>query len=350
MFLASTLNNASAIAQPPVVGPPVANAFVSRWKAIGNSVLIPLLASATSNFDIDWGDGTAIETYSTSAEITHGYPDEGEYTITITGDFKGMSNPTTAQGARLLEIVSYPPEYYTGRKFFNSAWRRFGKLKSIPFFDCSDGENFSDAWRDTDLEAIPDGLNFSKATLMNGAWMRCNMQSMPVINTSSNRGFVNTWFGNEELAELPLLDTSEGRNFSGCCRDMRSLVFVPAWDTRNSSNYVATFRNCVELVALPLWDFHIATNCTQLCLGAKKMRDVTPEAFFESPCTRLGRAFEDCALSEASVNNIFIGLNAAGTSDGFLDMHLGTSAAPTGDGLSAKLAMEGRGWAIQVNS
>lgn len=57
----------------------------------------------------------------------------------------------------------------------------------------------------------------------------------------------------------------------------------------------------------------------------------------------------NAALTEASVNYILGWLDGGGATNGYVDLSGGTSAIPTGDGLTAKSNLEGKGWTVNVN-
>jgi Leucine-rich repeat (LRR) protein len=58
----------------------------------------------------------------------------------------------------------------------------------------------------------------------------------------------------------------------------------------------------------------------------------------------------DCALTQTAVDNILVALSTNGITGGYLDMEVGTNAAPSSTGLAAKLVLEGNGWNVYVNS
>lgn len=57
----------------------------------------------------------------------------------------------------------------------------------------------------------------------------------------------------------------------------------------------------------------------------------------------------NCALTETAVNNILQWLDGSGVSNGFVDLSGGTNAIPTGNGLTAKVNLQGKGWNVIVN-
>lgn len=57
----------------------------------------------------------------------------------------------------------------------------------------------------------------------------------------------------------------------------------------------------------------------------------------------------NCALTETAVNNILQWLDGSGVSNGFVDLSEGTNAIPTGNGLTAKVNLQNKGWNVIVN-
>jgi hypothetical protein len=55
------------------------------------------------------------------------------------------------------------------------------------------------------------------------------------------------------------------------------------------------------------------------------------------------------ALTEASVNDILQWLDGSGVENGYVDLADGTNAPPTGDGVTAAISLQGKGWEVIVN-
>jgi hypothetical protein len=137
--------------------------------------------------------------------------------------------------------------------------------------------------------------------------------------------FGNYWRGRSELTDFPILDVSDGTSFTGAWRDCSSLQAFPFLDVSSGTGFFRAWNDCSSLE-----DF--------------------PEDFFNScTATNFTNAFLNCALSETSVNNILISIESNDTSGGTLDINGGTSAAPTGAGLTAIDDLEDRGWTVNTN-
>ena len=57
----------------------------------------------------------------------------------------------------------------------------------------------------------------------------------------------------------------------------------------------------------------------------------------------------NCALTETAVNDILEWLDGSGVENGFVDLSGETNAIPTGNGLTAKVNLQGKGWNVIVN-
>jgi len=57
-----------------------------------------------------------------------------------------------------------------------------------------------------------------------------------------------------------------------------------------------------------------------------------------------------CGLPESEVDGVLAALDAAGASNGTVDLSLGTNAIPSAAGLTSKANLEGKGWTVTVNS
>lgn len=148
--------------------------------------------------------------------------------------------------------------------------------------------------------------DLSGSTTLSRAFFQCDLANLDM--TGRNVTGITTLF---EFSRKQLLLTSA--NFTGC--NFAALT-----------NGEGMFRLCSALVTLTVGG-----------------------AFDNSPCTNYTQAFQSCALNEASVNAILVSIDAAATSTGTLDINLGTSAAPTGAGATAKANLIGRGWTVNTN-
>jgi hypothetical protein len=130
------------------------------------------------------------------------------------------------------------------------------------------------------------------------------------------------------LEELRLDDS----DFSAGIPDLTSLTSLTYLDMDQCG-----LSGVVDLSMLPA--------LTNVDLGGNA--DITAVTLFEQALNDVN--ISDTALTEESVNDILQWLDGGGLENGFVDLSGGTSAVPTGSGLTAKTNLEGKGWTVIVN-
>ena len=263
------------------------------------------------------------------------------------------SGVTTMQEAfrQCSSLVSIPNLNTSLVKSFNSSWFGCSGLTSFPLLDTSSGTTFTYAWRDcTSLISFP-LLDTSSGTTFDSAWRDCtSLISFPLLDTSSGTVFDYAWRGCGSLTSFPLLDTSSGTNLSSAWKGCASLTSFPAIDTSSCVTFSSAFYECTGLTSFPFLDLSLVTGFSHSWFGCSSLVDFPAGVFDNSAATNFYNAFAVCALSQTSVDNILVSINAANTSGGSLSLHAGTSSAPSSTGLSAKTTLEGRGWTVTVNT
>jgi hypothetical protein len=131
----------------------------------------------------------------------------------------------------------------------------------------------------------------------------------PVSGFGSVTNLFSAWKDRTEIVEFPLL------SFTGMLTgevDSESAGFKDAW------------RGCTRLTTFPAGSFN---GCASINFSG---------------------AFVDCALTEQSVDNILVSVESNGTSNGRIDITGGTNQAPGSAGRAAQIALQSRGWTVNV--
>ena len=127
-------------------------------------------------------------------------------------------------------------------------------------------------------------------------------------NSCPNLAYLNvqgcTGLTNTDLSKSTICDAFETLNFSGCS----SLEYAELSGNVNLTNVIIT--GCLSIVFL---------------------------------------SAQSCALTVSSVNTILTTLDANGVLNGFVSLSGGTSAAPTGAGITATTSLQGKGWFVDTN-
>jgi len=200
----------------------------------------------------------------------------------------------------------------------------------------------------------------SSVTYFGAFALRCSsLTTLDVSNwdTSSVTNFVNFARDCSSLTTLDVSnwDTSSVTKFVNFARDCSSLTTldVSNWDTSSVTKFGAFVRDCTGLTTLDVsnWDTSSVTDfggfvrdCTGLTTVT--VNGGTGSPFADSPCTDYTDAFTNTNLTQQSVDDILVAIEAAGTSNGTFDQSGGTAPSATGE--AAIDGLRSRGWTVTV--
>jgi hypothetical protein len=313
--------------------------FDSWALEINTAGTFTLISGGTVNVDVDWGDGSAVETVTTNS-AQHIYPSAGVYYIAIkinSGDFTPFYK-NNAAGAEFVTIGDTPTGWSFGTSLSGAFYALFN-LTAIGDIDTSSVMNFQQAWQDCSSLASFPPINTSNGELFGSAWLGCsNLTSFPSIDTSSGTEFSYAWFNCSSLQSFPPLNTSGGTNFFQTWADCKSLTSFPAksgllMDVSNSATFYRAWYNCILLETFPpnFFDTWSATPDDNCFVGT----------------------WDRCStLTATSVENILNSINTSGQSapasgvDITIDYDAGTG---TPNITTAVTNLKTRNWTITLN-
>ena len=315
-----------------------------------------LRSTGTVDYEVEWGDG-AVE-ISTVNTLPHTYA-AGDYTLGVYSDgvYRPYFNNVTADASQITSVVigsganlgtdltkawrgatnmaSFvcPFDVTSGVADFKEAWRLCNSLTSFPLIDTSSGTNFSAAWHScSSLTSFP-LLNTSSSTNFGAAWYNCrNLTSFPSINTSLGTNFGAAWQGCNSLTSFPLINTSSGTDFTATWQNCSSLTSFALIDTSSGTNFLQAWRFCASLADFPA-----------------NMFDTTGTLV----ATAFANAWNNCALTAQSIENILVSLDTNGATGITLSIDGGTNAAKTTWSAAAVTAYDNlivKGWTISFNA
>jgi len=143
---------------PIFFGSNVQKPFVSTWNtnntSVGSStstqVSLPLIASGTYNFSVDWGDGTYGQVTTYNIGNTHTYSIAGTYVIKIYGVCIGWQFNNSGDRLKILDIYS---------------WGKLRLGNSLGYFNGCANLNLSN---------VIDVLNLTGTTILSNAFQGCS--------------------------------------------------------------------------------------------------------------------------------------------------------------------------------
>ena len=130
------------------------------------------------------------------------------------------------------------------------------------------------------------------------------------------------------LQQLRLDDS----DFSAGIPDLTGLINLESLDMDQCN--IAGSIDLSMLSSLTVLDLYGNTNLTSVTLPGSNLDNVD---------------LNDTALIQAAVNDILQWLDDSGVTNGYVNLSGGTSAAPTGAGITAKDNLIANGWAVYIN-
>ncbi len=261
-----------------------ANAFLSIWNTeilgVSNSsqITLPLIASGTYNFDVDWGDGNS-DTITTwdQAEKTHTYSSPGIYNLTITGTLDGWKFNRGGDRGKIIEILQWGSFGFGNTdSHFYGAWNLVHTATDAP--DLSNTTSFYQTFRDCPSlggDGSMNSWNTSTITTLERTFEDADNfnQSLENWDTSKVTSLLKT-FRSSFIFNQPLnnWDTSSVTNMAGTFD--RAFAFnqpINAWDTSSVTNMAVMFWGATNFnQSLGNWDTSSVVSMNQMLRGATK--------------------------------------------------------------------------------
>ena len=344
----------------------VFDSSVDTTQTIINTDITSIITTGNCTYEVDWGDGSAVETIVASGTFSadHRYILPSKYTAkinVISGAFRLYYNNNT-KAEQLVEIRQTPDGWTntstsgfgtsldraywrasnlkkidkdlntSGINSFSRTWQVCSSLTEFPLIDTSSVTNFSNSWEGCiNLTSFP-LIDTSSGTIFQVAWRSCaSLTEFPLINTSNGTNFDSTWRDCSSLTSFPLIDTSSGTNFYGCWRSCSGLTRFPSLDFSNGTNFYNAWKDCSNLTSFPGNMFDTIGSLSSL-------------AFTD--------AFANCSLSSNSISNILVSLDTNGQSNNALSISGVNNAgmyswfSPAWDGFNNLVS---KGWTISKN-
>ena len=267
--------------------------MITEWTIPADNTTIKLPVAGTGlNVTVDWGDGSAEQTVTTSFP-THTYATAGTYEIKVWGTcpkwgYAGVTSVTTTQNS----------DYYTYTQYLTKV-KQFGELgaQQYGFAQC---KNLTEVSGDN----LVTNRTFEKTTSMAYMFYYCtNLTSLDVSSfDTSNVTDMSGMFDNcKSLTSLDVsnLDTQNVKNMCGMfggCTNLTSLD-VSNFDTSNVSNMAAIFSACSSLKSLNVSNFDTSnvTNMEGMFNECRNLIDLDVSKFNTAKVTVMSAMFSSCS-------------------------------------------------------
>jgi hypothetical protein len=374
-----------------------------RWRVLGDSFALPNFTTDGS-VTVDWGDGT-VQTLTTAVRTFAnggGYHDIGfrlnsgtffrpnindnatyknrvialgpapaSMKINADQSFRGCSQLRQVDGygdysattgffdawSFCSSLVSFPLINTSSATSFSNAWINCSNLTSFPLLNTALVANFNSTWGGcSGLTSFP-LLNTGAGTTFSQTWRDCSsLTSFPLINVSSATGLGDTWLRCSGLTSFPLINTSSLTSVSGAWKGCSGLTSFPLINTASTTNFQGAWESCSSLTSFPALNFSSAVTFANTWLSCGNLSSFPANMFNTTGTlvsTAFNIAFQGCALTAASIENILTSLVTNGQSNITLGLNGGTNAGAatwTTAANTAYATLITRGWTITRNA
>ena len=342
----------------PVLGP--TEEKFAGLLAVTNDSSNYVALSATGDYTVDWGDGSAPEDVASGivAEHFYTYAAVSDSTLSTRGYKQVLISLVPQSGQNLTSFSLQEKHSKIVTTTTSTNWLDFSL--SAPLLSTS----LAIAGATSKLALLENATIIAAGTLasFNSLFLSCGaLHYATFINTPAVTDFTSMFSSCTALESLPVCDTSGGLNFSSMFANCTALATVPLLDTAQGQTFTNMFQNCKMLTTLPLLDTGKGTGFGTMFSGCWALLSIpalntalgTAFANMFSACNSLGvgtltgttRAINYAAtkLGQAELVAMF---NALGTASGAQTLTI--SGCPGYADLTAadKLIASGKGWTI----
>jgi hypothetical protein len=330
--------NCSSLTSFPLINTAAGTTFQQAWNNCSSLTSFPLIDTAAgTNFSSGWTNCSSLTSFpliDTAAGTNFG-----------------------AAWYNCSSLTSFPLINTAAGTNFQSTWEGCTNLTSFPLINTGAGTNFSRAWLScTNLSSFP-LINTAAGTNFFAAWQGLSaLTSFPLVDTSAGTNFLQAWNGCSSLTSFPLINTGAGTNFQSAWIGCSSLTSFPLIDTGAGTIFQSAWENCTNLTSFPLINTGAGTNFSRAWLSCTNLSSFPANMFNTTGtlvATAFTSAFQNCALTATSIENILTSLVTNGQSNITLSLHSGTNAGAstwTANAIAAYNTLISRGWTISRNA
>ena len=283
-----------------------ASDMITEWTIPSANTTIKLPAQGTGlNITVDWGDGSATETFTTSFP-THNYATAGTYDITVSGTCPQWGNYSSS-------TVSTTSNYYTYTQYLTKV-KQFGELNTTRY-------GFAQCKKLTEVSGdnLVKEKTFEKVTDMSYMFSNCSgLTSLNVskFDTSNVTSMSFMFYNCSNLTSLDVskFDTSNVTSMSYmfyCCSNLTSLD-VSKFDTSNVTSMSYMFYYCSNLTSLDVSKFDTSnvTSMSYMFSNCSSLTSLDVNGFNTSKVNNMGNMFSRCGrlttlnVSEFDTSNV----------------------------------------------
>lgn len=316
---------AGAEAAPP---PPSAFIFDVQTTTPSETFSLPLEASGTYDFNVDWGDDSSDDiTVWNQAEITHTYVSAGTYEIKITGTIIGWRFNSGGDCAKVYEIKSWGP-------------LRLGNNNGY-FYGCSNltvsATDILNLTGTTILQSMFDGCSSLTIVPSMNSWDVSSVTDMEFVFywASSFNQDISNWDVSSVTDMLSMFEAASAFNQD-----------ISSWNVSSVTDMSYIFSEAVAFNQnIGSWNVSSVTTMETMFWGATAF-DQDIGSWNITSVTNMGWMFGSVTLSTANYDALLIGWEAQAVQNN-VTFHGGNSKYSVGAAATARAALiADHGWSI----
>ena len=338
-------------------------AMVTKWEIPEEAflekeeVIIKLPVRGTVNIEVDWGDGSEVQSV-TSAYPEHPYKNPGTYYITISGYINSWGIHYLEGGIPDTHDYYTTTQYLTGVESFgelNAKAYYFGYCQNLKYVSGDTTENTFKNMNDFQYMfnkcSLLESVDFGKYKISNVTRTYCmfngcsslknvdlsmfdtsgtNMDQMFIycsslenitfgtsFDTSQVESFYNLFYGCSSLTSIDLscLDTRNVKRMNQMfygCSVLQDIKFGDNFDTSNVTNMENMFYGCIGLTSLDLSSFNTlnVTTMKSMFQNCQLLTSLDLTSFDTTKTENMYQMFLNCtALNEIKFSEKFNTIN-----------------------------------------
>lgn len=185
-------------------------------------------------------------------------------------------------------------------------------------------------------------VRFNNLVTVGGSITIMSIQELFTLNLSSLT-VVSGALTITECISLEELDLSSINTCTlGLQVNSKSLIELQIGTLQTSKHVYVQYNDVLELI-----DLSSITDCESINISNNPVLEAV---YYNNSCNCIDINLSQNALTQTSVNNILLAVDAAGFEDGYLQLNGGTNSAPTGGASNSNyLSLLAKGWSVTIN-
>jgi surface protein len=279
---------------------PLPEVAPGEQKMVGLLAVLPfddnvVALSAAGDYEVDWGDGSARETFKAGSTAGHRYDYATCPGVLSSRGYKTVVVTVTPLAGQALTVLDLHKRHSA---FAHSSVASLRTNWLDLFISGDQLASLAIGSKETTvLHLLLERVRIQEHRLTSTDFLfhQCSsLESVPLFDTSEVTSMIAMFSGARSISHIPPFDTRNVTNMLGMFANCGSLTGLPMLDTSKVTIMSGMFRSAFLLRAVPHWDTSSVTNMAGMFENAWRLGQVPP--FNTSRVTNMQRMFRQVAL------------------------------------------------------